>query len=89
MKVIDTVIPALKMAKKTRPIMERLIFRSDRGVQYACNDFEALLDANPLVCRNMSRKGIAGIMRSRRAFLKHSKQSVYTSINSSIKNKQR
>jgi transposase InsO family protein len=57
MKAIDTVIPALKMAKKTRPIMERLIFHSDRGVQYACNDFKALLDANPFVCRSMSRKG--------------------------------
>lgn len=57
MKASDTVIPAWRMAKKTRPIMGRLIFHSDRGVQYACNDFKALLDANPWVCRSMSRKG--------------------------------
>lgn len=57
MKAGDTVIPAWRMAKKTRPIMGRLIFHSDRGVQYACNDFKVLLDANPFICRSMSRKG--------------------------------
>lgn len=57
MKAVDTVVPAFKMAKKTRPIIERLIFHSDRGAQYACNDFKALLDLNPFVCRSMSRKG--------------------------------
>jgi transposase InsO family protein len=57
MKAVDTVIPALKMAEKNRPIIERLIFHSDRGIQYACNDFKALLDANSLISRSMSRKG--------------------------------
>jgi len=31
--------------------------RSDRGIQYACNEFKNLLDKNPLVIRSMSRKG--------------------------------
>ena len=57
MKAIDTVIPAWKMAVNNRPVTEPLIFHSDRGVQYACNDFKAHLEANPLVSRSMSRKG--------------------------------
>lgn len=57
MKAIDTVIPAWKMAAKNRPVTEPLIFHSDRGVQYACNDFKGHLEANPLVRRSMSRKG--------------------------------
>jgi transposase InsO family protein len=57
MRAIDTVIPAWKMAEKNRPITEPLIFHSDRGVQYACNYFKALLDANKFIGRSMSRKG--------------------------------
>ena len=57
MKAIDTVIPAFKMAQKTRPITQELIFHSDRGIQYACNEFRCLLEKNPLITRSMSRKG--------------------------------
>jgi len=57
MKAMETVIPAFKMAQKNRPIIRELIFHSDRGVQYACNEFKYLLDKNPLVTRSMSRKG--------------------------------
>jgi putative transposase len=57
MKAADTVIPAFKMAQSRRPIIQRLIFHSDRGVQYACNEFRCLLDKNPLIIRSMSRKG--------------------------------
>ena len=57
MKAIDTVIPAFKMAKSRRPITEKLIFHSDRGVQYACDDFRELLERNPLITKSMSRKG--------------------------------
>ena len=57
MKAIDTVIPAFKMAQKTRPITQELIFHSDRGIQYACNEFRCLLEKNPLIIRSMSRKG--------------------------------
>ena len=57
MKAVDTVIPAWKMAQKNRSITTKLIFHSDRGIQYACNEFKSLLDKNPLVIRSMSRKG--------------------------------
>lgn len=57
MKAVDTVIPAFKMAQRNRPITAELIFHSDRGVQYACNEFSNLLDNNSLVKRSMSRKG--------------------------------
>jgi putative transposase len=57
MKATDTVIPAWKMAQKNRTIITELIFHSDRGIQYACNEFKNLLGKNPLVIRSMSRKG--------------------------------
>jgi len=57
MKAIDTVIPAFKMAQKNRPVTQKLIFHSDRGVQYACNEFRLLLEKNTLITRSMSRKG--------------------------------
>ncbi len=57
MKTCDTVIPAWKMAIKNRPIVNELIFHSDRGVQYACHEFRNLLKAHPLVTQSMSRKG--------------------------------
>ena len=57
MKAADTVIPAWNMAYRNRPITQELLFHSDRGVQYACNEFRNLLDKHPLVTRSMSRKG--------------------------------
>lgn len=57
MKAIETVMPAFKMAQKNRPITEEMLFHSDRGVQYACNEFRDLLDKYPLVKRSMGRKG--------------------------------
>jgi len=57
MKANDTVIPAFKMAQSRRPVTQQLIFHSDRGVQYACNEFRWLLEKNPLIIRSMSRKG--------------------------------
>ena len=57
MKAIDTVIPAFKMAQARRPITGELIFHSDRGVQYACNEFRCLLEKNPFITRSISRKG--------------------------------
>jgi putative transposase len=39
MKATDTTMPAFKMAQRNRPITQEIIFHSDRGVQYACNDF--------------------------------------------------
>jgi len=53
----DTIIPAWFMAVANRPITEDLIFHSDRGVQYACDDFTTILKPNKLITRSMSRKG--------------------------------
>ena len=56
MKSSDTVIPAWRMAVKNRSITSKLIFHSDRGIQYACHEFRAILRANKLVNQSMSRK---------------------------------
>ncbi len=57
LKAIHTTIPAWRMAVRNRPITQVLIFHSDRGVQYACNEFKELLSSYKLVERSMSRKG--------------------------------
>ena len=57
LKAVDTVVPAWLMAVKNRPITQELIFHSDRGIQYASNEFRKLLDGYSLVNRSMSRKG--------------------------------
>jgi putative transposase len=57
MKATDTSIPAFRMAQSNRPITQELIFHSDRGIHYACNEFRKLLEGNPLIIRSMSRKG--------------------------------
>jgi transposase InsO family protein len=51
-------IAALKMAVKNRPPQGRLIFHSDRGVQYCAQSFRAILGERcPGVSQSMSRKG--------------------------------
>jgi putative transposase len=57
LKAIDTVVPAWLMAVKNRPVMRELIFHSDRGIQYASNEFNKLLGGYSLVKQSMSRKG--------------------------------
>jgi transposase InsO family protein len=52
----DTVLPAWRMALINRPIYGHLIFHSDRGVQYASEDFRKELRGKP-VTQSMSRKG--------------------------------
>ncbi len=52
----DTVIAAFKKAVKNRPIYPGLIFHSDRGSQYASNEFRKLLDKEKCI-QSMSRKG--------------------------------
>ncbi|MBN4072508.1 IS3 family transposase, partial [Crocinitomix catalasitica] len=52
-----TVLPAWYMATTNRPITQKLTFHSNRGVQYACDDFAQLLEQHPMVSRSMSRKG--------------------------------
>jgi putative transposase len=52
----ETVIPAFKMAKLNIPVVDELIFHSDRGFQYACNVFKKQLELH-LITQSMSRKG--------------------------------
>ncbi len=52
----DTVIVAWRMAKNNRPIIDELLFHSDRGIQYACNEFKQTIN-HPLITQSMSRKG--------------------------------
>jgi transposase InsO family protein len=52
-----TVVAALLMALGKRPVNpNELIFHSDRGVQYACEEFRALLQKHQII-QSMSRKG--------------------------------
>ena len=57
LKTRDTVVPAWLMAVGNRPITSKLLFHSDRGIHYACDEFKALLRSYPLVETSMSRKG--------------------------------
>ena len=52
-----TSIAAWRMAVKNRPITMKMIFHSDRGVQYACKEFTSIINENPYVSQSMSRKG--------------------------------
>lgn len=56
LKASDTIAPAWIMALLNRPLINRLIFHSDRGIQYACGELKELI-RNPLVIQSMSRKG--------------------------------
>lgn len=56
LKARDTVVAAWRMALVNRPVKDRLVFHSDRGVQYACTEFRNELRDKP-VDQSMSRKG--------------------------------
>jgi transposase InsO family protein len=56
MSACETTIPALRMALNNRIPSDQLIFHSDRGVQYACNDFRTVLIRHR-INQSMSRKG--------------------------------
>ena len=56
MKAKDTTVAAFKMAIRNRPVIQPLIFHSDRGVQYACDEFRQELRAYTLIRQSMSRK---------------------------------
>jgi transposase InsO family protein len=51
-----TSVAAWRMAVKNRPLTKSLLFHSDRGVQYACQQFRSQLKGKP-VLQSMSRKG--------------------------------
>lgn len=44
------------MAVKNRAVTQGLIFHSDRGVQYACDEFRKELKLYPLIRQSMSRR---------------------------------
>jgi transposase InsO family protein len=52
----DLVCDALKMALQQRRPEAGLLFHSDRGVQYAAEEYQSILSRNKVVC-SMSRKG--------------------------------
>jgi len=56
LKAAYTTVPAWRMAIKNRLITRKLIFHSDRGIQYACYEFANLLSCYKLVERSMIRK---------------------------------
>ena len=56
MSCADTVLKAWKMANKNRPATPNMIFHSDRGVQYAADDFRKELESCNVI-QSMSRKG--------------------------------
>ena len=51
----NTSVEAIKMAIRNRGVKDGLIFHSDRGIQYACDEFRALIIENKIV-QSMSRK---------------------------------
>lgn len=55
----DTSIAAFKMAILNRPLNadSALTFHSDRGIQYACEEFVSVLNNHKTIVRSMSRKG--------------------------------
>lgn len=59
MRAVDTTITAFKQAVRNRPLTgnQKLIFHSDRGIQYACKDFVSTLSKSDHISQSMSRKG--------------------------------
>lgn len=59
MRACDTTIPAFRMAVRNRNISSDhgFIFHSDRGIQYACEEFVSELKKYKNLTRSMSRKG--------------------------------
>ena len=59
MSAKQTSIAALKMAMINRPVEDQkeLTFHSDRGIQYACEEFVSEINKTKTIVRSMSRKG--------------------------------
>lgn len=52
---MNKTIEAIRMAIKNRGIKDGLIFHSDRGIQYACDEFSAVIAENRIL-QSMSRR---------------------------------
>ena len=48
MKAVDTSVAAWRMALTNRAISDKLVFHSDRGIQYACTEFRDELNDLPV-----------------------------------------
>lgn len=59
MKAKDTSVKSLQMALINRPLEsnQKLIYHSDRGIQYACEEFLSEINKNKSIVRSMSKKG--------------------------------
>jgi putative transposase len=57
MSVEETSLAAWRMVIKKRCIEKRLVFHSDRGIQYAGKMFTNMIDSYKMITRSMSRKG--------------------------------
>lgn len=59
MKAVETSVAAFKMTLINRPlnILNEFLFHSDRGIQYACEEFVTELNKHKNITRSMSRKG--------------------------------
>jgi transposase InsO family protein len=51
-----TSVAAFNQACTKRPVTNKLLFHSDRGIQYASEELTSLLDKNPNITRSVSRK---------------------------------
>jgi len=52
----QTSVAAFKQACQRRPVARDLLFHSDRGIQYACEEFTHLLSTDKRITQSMSRK---------------------------------
>lgn len=77
----ETSIASCRMEITNRQLSQKLIFHSDRGIQYACSPFANILNGNKWVCRSMSRNGNCSYNAVTESFFRTIKvESVYNEI---------
>lgn len=57
MSAQNTTVKTLNLAMKRRKIGGKLLFHSDRGVQYCCSEFRNIIAKSKYIEQSMSRKG--------------------------------
>lgn len=57
MSAQHTSVESLKIALQRRKVNKKLLFHTDRGVQYCCSEFNAIIKQTEYVYQSMSRKG--------------------------------
>ncbi|MFV5697350.1 hypothetical protein ACM55H_03190 [Flavobacterium sp. ZT3R17] len=63
MSTQDTILSAWRMATRNRTVEAVLIFKSDRGVQYANNKFTNVLNSYKKLFKVCPEKAIVGLMQ--------------------------